>query len=89
MSKLQELIDKARSGLSVQENISDVGWQAIATQCGAAELAEIQERINKLRAELETVEEWDGDTQDDLYFAISTLTRLLETVTNALSETKA
>jgi len=89
MNKLQELIEKARSGLSVQENISDAGWQAIATQCGAAELAEIQERIIKLRAELEIVEEWDGDTQDDLYFAISTLTRLLETVTNALSETKA
>lgn len=89
MSKLQELIDKARSGLSVQENISDAGWQAIATQCGPAEIAEIQERIIKLRAELETVEEWDGDSQDDLYFAISTLTRLLETATAALSETKA
>jgi hypothetical protein len=73
MSKLQELIEKARSGLSVQENISDAGRQTIATQCGTAELAEIHERINKLRAELDAVEERDGDTQDDLYFAISTL----------------
>jgi hypothetical protein len=88
MSKLQELIDKAGLGLSVQENISDAGWQAIAAQCGAAELIEIQEGINKLRAELETVEQWDGDTQDDLYFAISTLTGLLGTVTITLSETK-
>ncbi|WP_434698801.1 hypothetical protein [Pseudomonas sp. D1-1] len=89
MSKLQELIEKARSGLSVQENISDAGWQAIATQCGAAELAEIQERILKLRAELEIVEEWDGETQDDLHLAISTLTRLMGSVTVALSESKA
>ncbi|WP_434628521.1 hypothetical protein J3P84_05410 [Pseudomonas sp. Z1-29] len=88
MSKLQELIEKARSGLSAQENISDAGWQAIATQCGAAELAEIQERILKLRAELEIVEEWDGDTQDDLYLAISTLTRLMGSVAVALSESK-
>lgn len=88
MSKLQELIKRARSGLSIQENISDEGWQAIATQCGAAELAEIQERIVKLRAEREAVEEWDGDTQDDLYFAITTLTRLMESVTIALSGPK-
>ena len=77
MSNLQKQIADARSGLSVQEKISDVGWQAIAEQCGAAEIEEIEQRIARLRAELETVEEWDGDTQDDIHLAISSFTRLL------------
>jgi hypothetical protein len=77
MSNLKKLIANARSGLSVQEKISDDGWQAIAEQCGAAEIEEIEQRIARLRAELETVEEWDGDTQDDIHLAISSFTRLL------------
>ncbi|MBN2977098.1 hypothetical protein [Pseudomonas lactucae] len=78
MSNLQKLIENAKSGLSVQENISSDGWQAIAKQCGASEIREIEQRIVRLRAELETVEEWDGDTQDDINFAISSFTQLLK-----------
>ncbi|QZP20378.1 MULTISPECIES: hypothetical protein [Pseudomonas] len=77
MSNLQKLIADARSGLSVQEKISDDRWQAIAQQCGAPEIEEIEHRIAKLRAELETVEEWDGDTRDDIHLAISSFSRLL------------
>ena len=77
MSNLQKLIENAKSGLSVQEKISDEDWQAIAKQCGASEIAEIEQRIARLRAELETIEEWDGDTQDDIHLAISRFTRLL------------
>lgn len=77
MSNLQKLIENAKSGLSVQEKISDAYWQAIAKQCGASEIAEIEQRIVRLRAELETVEEWDGDTQDDIHLAISKFTQLL------------
>ncbi|RMV29375.1 hypothetical protein ALP12_200158 [Pseudomonas savastanoi pv. phaseolicola] len=77
MSNLRTLIVNARFGLSVQEKISDEGWQAIARQCGAPEFEEIEQRITRLRAELETVEEWDGDTQDDIHLAISSFTRLL------------
>ncbi|AVE06486.1 MULTISPECIES: hypothetical protein [Pseudomonas] len=77
MSNLQKLIENAKSGLSVQEKISDEDWQAIAKQCGASEIAEIEQRIARLRAELETVEEWDGDTQDDIHLAISRFTQLL------------
>jgi hypothetical protein len=77
MSNLQKLIADARSGLSVQEKISDDRWQAIAQQCGAPEIEEIEQRIAKLRAELETVEEWDGDTRDDIHLAISSFSRLL------------
>ncbi|KIQ12027.1 hypothetical protein YA0729_10350 [Pseudomonas simiae] len=77
MSNLQKLIENAKSGLSVQEKISDEDWQAIAKQCGASEIAEIEQRIARLRAELETIEEWDGDTQDDIHLAISRFTQLL------------
>lgn len=77
MSNLQTLIVNARFGLSVQEKISDEGWQAIARQCGAPKFEEIEQRITRLRAELETVEEWDGDTQDDIHLAIYSFTRLL------------
>jgi hypothetical protein len=34
-------------------------------------------RIAALNAELASVEEWDGDTQDDIYLAISRFSRLL------------
>jgi hypothetical protein len=77
MSNLQKLIENAKSGLSVQEKISDEDWQAIAKQCGASEIEEIEQRIARLRAKLETVEEWDGDTQDDIHLAISSFTQLL------------
>ncbi|WP_338514075.1 hypothetical protein VRC24_00860 [Pseudomonas poae] len=77
MSNLQKLMENAKSGLSVQEKISDEDWHAIAKQCGASEIAEIEQRIARLRAELETVEEWDGDTQDDIHLAISRFTQLI------------
>ena len=77
MSNLQKLMENAKSGLSVQEKISDEDWHAIAKQCGASEIGEIEQRIARLRAELETVEEWDGDTQDDIHLAISRFTQLL------------
>ena len=79
MSNLQKLITSARCGLSVQEKISDEKWQEIATLCGPAEIAEIEIRINDLRAELETIEDWDGDTQDDVNSAIYKFKLLLET----------
>lgn len=78
MSNLQNLIVNARSGLALDEKISDDSWHAIAKQCGAAEIEEIEQRIVSLRAELETVEEWDGDTQDDIHLAIYSFTQLLK-----------
>jgi hypothetical protein len=77
MSKLSALIDDARAGLSVQERIPEARWNAIATHCGAPEIAEIKARIAALKAELATVEEWDGDTQDEIHLAISSFNRLL------------
>lgn len=78
MSQLTALIAQAQAGLSVQQNIPQERWEAIATQCGTEEIAEIKTRIASFKADREAVEDWDGDTRDDLYFAIADFTRLLE-----------
>jgi hypothetical protein len=41
------------------------------------EIAEIERRIESLRAELETVEAWDGDTRDEIHLAIYQFSQLL------------
>lgn len=78
MSKLSVLINDANTGLPIQQRIPDARWDAIAEQCGKEEIAEIEARIASLKAELATVEEWDGDTQDDIHFAIFRFSRLLK-----------
>ncbi len=81
MSNLQKLILEARNGLSLQERIPDKKWEEVAACCGPAEIAEIGLRIRSLEAELESVEEWDGDTQADINLAIHTFRKLLEAAT--------
>lgn len=78
MSNLQKLILEAKNGLSVQERIPDNKWLEIAELCGPAEIAEIEFRIENLRAELVSVEKWDGDTQDDINLAIYKFKQLLD-----------
>ena len=70
MSDLQNILIAAKAGLSPWEQIPQSRWARIASSCGTAELAEIRERIAKLQAELQAVEEWDGDTRDDIHQAI-------------------
>lgn len=70
MSELQSILMAAKEGLAPGQSIPQSRWPAIAAQCGADEVVEIHLRIAKLRAELEAVEEWDGDTQDDIHIAI-------------------
>ena len=77
MSRLPTLLAQARSGLSIQQQIPHEKWAAIASQCGPAEIADIERRIGALRAELETVEGWDGDTRDDIHLAIYQFSQLL------------
>lgn len=77
MSRLPTLLAQARSALSIQQQIPHEKWVAIASQCGPAEIAEIERRIESLRAELETVEAWDGDTRDDINLAIYQFSQLL------------
>ncbi|MFJ4246658.1 hypothetical protein [Pseudomonas sp. NPDC089741] len=84
MSKLSALIAQASAGLSVQQSISDDKWVAIAQQCGDEEVAEIRDRIDALKAELLTVEDWDGDTQDEIHLAIAHFTRMLKLASDSV-----
>ncbi|MEX5663385.1 hypothetical protein QIW46_00775 [Pseudomonas fluorescens] len=78
MSRLSALIMRAREGLCIQQKIPQEKWKAIASKCGPAEIAEIRERIATLKAELRTIEEWDGETMDDINIAIYQFSLLLE-----------
>lgn len=82
MSKLTALIVEARTGLSVQESIPDASWKAVAKQCQKEEIADIRGRIEALKSELASIEEWDGDTQDDINVAISEFSYLLKLATD-------
>lgn len=77
MSKLSALIAEVTAELSLQESIPDAKWVAVAKQCGDEDIADIQERIASLKAELASVEDWDGDTQDDINVAIFRFSNLL------------
>jgi hypothetical protein len=70
LSKLQRILVAEKEGLALGQLIPRTRWPAIAEQCGADEVAELRSRIQQLRRELENVEEWDGDTQDDINSAI-------------------
>lgn len=76
MSNLQTILVSAKKGLVLGQPIPQSQWSAIAAQCGPDEVAEIHVRIKKLRSELETVEAWDGDTQDDIRTAIHFFSQL-------------
>ncbi|MBX8621911.1 hypothetical protein K4754_07700 [Pseudomonas glycinae] len=78
MSTLSTLITQAREGLCIQQGIPQEKWEAIAAHCGPAEIAEIEDRIAALRAELKTIEEWDGESIVDVNIAISRFTQLLK-----------
>lgn len=78
MSSLQSILLKAKEGLSPWERIPATKWQLIAAQCGPEELGEIHTRIASLQAELLTVEDWDGDTQDDINMTIAFFNGLLQ-----------
>lgn len=83
MSRLSTLIAQAREGLSFAESTPQDRWEAIAFQCGLEEIAEIEHRIAALRRELREVEEWDGDTQDDINIAIYQFSQLLKRAVGA------
>jgi len=78
MSNLQSILLAAKTGLSPWQRIPEAKWQEIAAQCGAEEVQEIHARVASLKAELLTIEEWDGDTQDDINLSIAFFNGLLQ-----------
>ncbi|WP_421549618.1 hypothetical protein [Pseudomonas yamanorum] len=82
MSKLSALIAVASAGLSLQERIPDAKWMEVAKHCGREEVADIQKRIESLKAELVSVEGWDCDTQDEINATIFRFSNLLKLATD-------
>jgi hypothetical protein len=70
LSNLQRILLAATEGLALGQQIPSSRWPVIAEQCGTEEVTEIRSRITQLQQELAQVEEWDGDTQDDINGAI-------------------
>ncbi|GAA5784351.1 hypothetical protein YWS52_06700 [Chitiniphilus shinanonensis] len=52
------------------DRISNSKLPITAAQCCVAKLTEIREQIGALSAELAAVEDWDEDTQDDIYLRL-------------------
>lgn len=78
MSKLQDILLKAKEGMQPWESIPESEWPAIASQCQAPEVEEIEQRIRALKEELESIAAWDGDSQDDIHKTICFFEKLIE-----------
>jgi len=78
ISKLQAILEKAKEGMQPWESIPESAWLAIASQCGKPEIEEMELRIKDLKMELENVEAWDGDTQDDIHKTIVFFEQLIK-----------
>ena len=78
MSRLQEILVEAKKGMDPWESIPESKYIDIAAQCREQEIIELRERILNLEKELEEVEIWDGDTQDDIHKAKVFFNKLIE-----------
>jgi hypothetical protein len=77
VSRLQDLLIDAKRGLEPWESIPKHAWPALAAACGSAEREEMAQRIAALRRDLDGVEEWDGDSRDEIWRAIELFEQLL------------
>lgn len=81
--KLQRLLLEAKGDLPPWQGIPEAKWSWIASRCGPEELAALRERIAELEAELATVEDWDGDTRDDIHKALHMFRQIAAAVAKA------
>lgn len=80
MSKLQRLIAAERTTFSPYSSLSPESISRIALKCRKDEVADAHILIKQLKAELATVPDWDGDTQDDIWRAIEQYRAILAKV---------
>jgi len=83
MSNLTAILTdlKARSGLAPWDPIPERVWPEIASRCGEAEVVELTGRIEALRRDLDEVEDWDGDSRDEIHRVIeffSALSKMID-----------
>lgn len=80
MRKLQKLIAAEYINSSPQSKLSSTAIPRIASKCRKDEIAEAHILIKQLKAELATIPDWDGDTQDDIWRAIELFKAILARV---------
>ncbi|WBV22602.1 hypothetical protein [Pantoea piersonii] len=80
MDKLSRLFHGIRDAQSSYRRITDEELALIAKKCHRDEVAAIHIRLKLFRAELAVCPDWDGDTQDSIWEAISMHQRLLAMV---------
>lgn len=80
MRKLQKLIAAEYTNPPPQSKLSSTAIPRIASKCRKDEIADAYILIKQLKAELATVPDWDGDTQDDIWRTIELLRAILAKV---------
>jgi len=86
MSKRQKLIDEANKGKNIQEIVYGNFPVEIYKNCGPEEVQDILGRLDQLSIEKEKIEDWDGDSQDDIWRVQSGFSELLEKLTREYAE---
>lgn len=80
MRKIQKLIALEKSGFSPYSNLSPASISRIARKCRRDEVADAHILMKQYKAELATVPDWDGDTQDDIWRAMQLFRDILDKV---------
>ncbi|WP_338556903.1 hypothetical protein [Erwinia sp. E_sp_B04_7] len=80
MRKLQKLIAAENTLSSPSFSLSSTAISCIASKCRKDEVADAHILIKQLKAELATVSDWDGDTQDDIWKSIELFRAILAKV---------
>ena len=78
MGRLKDLISAAQSGKDIQQRLYGKFPLEIAEICGPEEVKDILLRLQELSEEKENIEEWDGDSQDDIWRAQKNFSELLQ-----------
>lgn len=80
MSNLQSILDEACEAAGIQAWLYGDWPPGIAARLGAAEVAEIIQRLDALDAERDELPAWDGDAGDDVWRLQRNYARLLSAV---------
>lgn len=80
MRKIQKLIAAEKTEFSPYSNLSLAAISRIARKCRRDEVADAYILMKQYKAELATVPDWDGDTQDDIWRAMQLFRDILDKV---------
>ena len=72
---------RKEKGLSEFSILSESSYSEIAKRCGPLEIAEIKERLQKLKLEEKEIPTWDGDSLDEIFRARKLLENIIDSKT--------